>query len=78
MTAIAKQVCIEALSLPKKARADLAHRLLVSLEDEAATPEIEDAWKQVAERRIEGLKKGKTTARDARQAVQEARKRLAK
>lgn len=78
MTAIAKQVCIEALSLPKKARADLAHRLLVSLEDEPATPEIEDAWKEAAERRFENLKQGKTTARDAKQAVREARKRLAK
>lgn len=76
MTAIAKQVCIEALSLPKKARADLAHRLLVSLEDEPATPELEEAWKEVAEQRLESLVKGKTTARDAKQAVREARKRL--
>ena len=71
------QVCIEALSLPKKARADLAHRLLVSLEDEPVTPEIEEAWKEVAEQRFEKLKQGKTTARDAKQAVHDARQRLA-
>jgi hypothetical protein len=78
MTAIAKQVCIEALSLPKKARADLAHRLLVSLEDEPATPGIEEAWKEAAERRLQNLRKRRTTGRDAKQAVREARKRLAK
>ena len=77
MTEIAMQVCIEALSLPKKARADLAHRLLVSLEDEPVTPEIEEAWKEVAEQRFEKLKQGKTTARDAKQAVHDARQRLA-
>jgi len=77
MTAIAKQVCIEALSLPKKARADLAHRLLVSLEDGPATPEIKDAWREEAERRFENLKKGRTTALDAKQAVREARQGLA-
>ncbi len=77
MTEIAMQVCIEALSLPKKARADLAHRLLVSLEDEPVTPEIEEAWKEFAEQRFEKLKQGATTERDAKQAVRDARKRLA-
>ncbi|MFM8469486.1 MAG: addiction module protein [Limisphaerales bacterium] len=78
MSTTALKVCVEALSLPREARADLAHRLLVSLEDEAATPAIEDAWKATAERRYDRLKRGKTTARDAKLAVREARKRLAK
>ena len=77
MTEIAMQVCIEALSLPKKARADLAHRLLVSLEDEPVTPEIEEAWKSAAEQRVEKLRQGATTVRDAKQAVHDARTRLA-
>ena len=72
------KICVEALSLPRQARAELAHRLLVSLEDEPVKPEIEEAWKDVAEQRFESLKKGKTTARDAKQAVRDARKRLAK
>lgn len=72
------KICVEALSLPRKSRADLAHRLLVSLEEQPASPEIEDAWKDTAERRFENLKKGRTTARDAKQVVREARKRLAK
>lgn len=41
-------------------------------------PEIEDAWKDTDERRFENLKKGRTTAREAKQAVREARKHLAK
>lgn len=78
MSTSALKICVEALSLPRKSRAELAHRLLVSLEEEAAAPEIEDAWKNTAERRYESLEKGRTTARDAKQAVREARKRLAK
>jgi len=78
MSTTALKICVEALRLPRKVRADLAHRLLVSLEDENAALEIEDVWKDEAERRFENLKKGRTTSRDAKQAVQEARKRLAK
>jgi putative addiction module component (TIGR02574 family) len=78
MNTTALKVCVEALSLPRQARADLAHRLLVSLEEERASPEIEEAWKATAERRYDNLKKGKSTARDAKLAVREARKRLAK
>lgn len=78
MSTTALKVCVEALSLPRQARADLAHRLLVSLEDETATKEIEEAWRATAERRYDNLKKGKSTARDAKLAVREARKRLAK
>jgi hypothetical protein len=78
MSTTALKICVEALSLPKQARAELAHRLLVSLEDEPVKPEIEEAWKETAERRFGNLRKGRTTARDAKQAVREARKRLAK
>lgn len=78
MSTTALKICVEALSLPKHARAELVHRLLVSLEDEPVKPEVEEAWKDVAEQRFENLKKGKTTARDAKQAVREARKQLAK
>lgn len=78
MSTTTLKVCVEALSLPRQARADLAHRLLVSLEDEPASPEIEEAWKATAEQRYDKLKRGKTTARDAKLAVREARRRLAK
>jgi len=78
MTTTALKVSVDALSLPRQARAELAHKLLVSLEDELAMPEFEDAWKDVAEQRFENLKKGKTTARDAKLSVRAARKRLVK
>ena len=78
MSTAALKICVEALSLPRQARATLAHRLLVSLEDEPVKPEVEEAWKDIAEQRFQNLKKGKTTARDAKQAVREARVRLAK
>lgn len=78
MSTTALKICVEALSLPRQARAELAHRLLVSLEDEPVKPDVEEAWKATAEQRYDKLKVGKTTARDAMQAVRDARKRLAK
>ena len=78
MSTTALKICVEALSLPKQARAELAHRLLVSLHDEPVKPEVEEAWESTAERRLENLKQGGTTARDAKRAVRDARKRLAK
>ena len=76
MSTTALKICVEALSLPRQARAELAHRLLVSLEDEPVKPEVEAAWKDLAELRFENLNKGKTTGRDAKLAVREARNRL--
>lgn len=78
MSTTTLKICVEALSLPRRERAELAHRLLVSLEDSPANAEVEDAWKSLAEERYANLKKGKTTARDAKQAVRNARKILAK
>ena len=72
------KICIEVLSLPREARAEIAHRLLVSLEDERSSPEIEDAWKTEAEQRYKNVKSGKTSVRDAKRAVRDARKKLAK
>jgi hypothetical protein len=78
MSTTALKVCVEALSLPRQARAELAHRLLVSLEDEPANDSFEDAWKEKAEQRFANLKKGTTTAKDAGAAIKKARKRLTK
>lgn len=72
------KICVEALSLPRKARAEIAHRLLVSLENEHSSPNAEEAWKEEAERRFKNLKAGKSTARNGKRAVRDARKKLAK
>jgi putative addiction module component (TIGR02574 family) len=67
-----KDVFIEALSLPSKSRAWLAHKLLVSLEDDEASPEIEAAWDAEAERRYKAFKKGKIKARSADAVMRDA------
>jgi putative addiction module component (TIGR02574 family) len=64
MSAI-EQVFSEALSLPAKERAKLAQRLLVSLDAEAGSPEIEAAWKEEALDRCQAFDKGKLAERDA-------------
>ena len=77
MSTTALKICIDTLSLPRQVRADLAHRLLVSLEEEPVKTEVETAWKDVAEKRFAKLEQGATTERDAKQAVRDARTRLA-
>jgi putative addiction module component (TIGR02574 family) len=47
----------EALRLPLNERANLAHKLLLSLESLAA-PEIEQIWLDEAERRVNEIEQG--------------------
>jgi hypothetical protein len=72
MSATEQEVFIEALSLPTRARAALAHKLLASLEHEAGSPEIEAAWKQEALARCEAFDSGKIAERDAEEVLREA------
>ena len=72
----AQKICIDVLSLPRKSRAEIAHRLLVSLDEEAASPAIEAEWKTVAQRRYANVKAGKTVCRDMKTAIREARKKI--
>jgi Putative addiction module component len=58
MSTITEKVCIEALSLPKQARAEIAHRLLVSLEEEDYTEEVSGVWQNVIQRRREDFTSG--------------------
>ncbi|HOC55460.1 MAG TPA: addiction module protein [Verrucomicrobiota bacterium] len=76
VAASTKDLFIEALSLPIKSRARLAHRLLISLEQEEVTPESEAAWDEEAERRYEAFKKGKIKARSAEAVMRDAYKRV--
>ena len=39
-----KDLFIEALSLPSRSRAELAHKLLISLEHDEGSPDVEAAW----------------------------------
>ena len=72
MTEIAMHVCIEALSLPKQARAEIAHRLLVSLEDEDYTEEVSEPWRAVIERRREDFRTGNAKPVPAEEALRQA------
>ena len=71
-----KGLCVEALSLPSKSRAWLAHKLLISLEQEEASPELEAEWDQEAMHRYEAFKKGKIKARSSEAVMRDAYKRL--
>ena len=53
-----EQLSREVMNLSLEERAELAHRLLVSL-DEAPPSEIERIWMQEAERRLKEFREGK-------------------
>ena len=65
----------DALKLLPSDRAELAHRLIESLEDPAAA-DFEAAWIEEAERRYAGYRKGLVTARDAEAVLRDTRLRL--
>ncbi|MCX8089865.1 MAG: addiction module protein [Verrucomicrobiae bacterium] len=78
MSSNVEKICVEALSLPRKSRAEIAHRLLQSLEQEAPSPQVEADWKAIAHKRLEGLGTGHTTVRPARPAMPAARRKLSR
>lgn len=86
MTSTAERITQEALRLSHDEKVELAERLLLSL-DPAEMAEIERAWGEVAEARIDAYEAGKTTARpveevfadlDFRSAVERVNRRYAK
>ena len=71
-----KDLFIEALSLPCRSRAELAYKLLISLEEKEASPEVEAAWDQEVKRRYEAFKKGKIRARNSEDVMRDAYKKV--
>ncbi|MFP2910821.1 addiction module protein [Pyxidicoccus sp. 3LFB2] len=73
--ATADELLTDALRLPTKERARLAHELLLSLEGlSAQEPETAAEWAQVIERRAQEVVSGKVklvSVEDARRAVAE-------
>ena len=66
-----------ALNLPPSERADLASRLIDSLDDTAEVEgDVEAAWVEEAERRYSEYRKGLVTARDSDDVFRDARRRL--
>ncbi len=70
-----KDIERESLKLPFKERAQLAERLLASL-DEASKAELERLWLEEAERRYEAYKQGEMTARPMDDVLREIGERL--
>ncbi|MGB6065243.1 MAG: addiction module protein [Desulfomonilaceae bacterium] len=65
----------EVLKLSPKARAELAHALLMSLED-LSEAEIEKLWLEEAIRRDEEIEAGKVVLRDTEEVFRDALARL--
>lgn len=66
---------VEVLELPAEDRADLARRLIESLED-TAVGDYEAEWIEEAERRYAAYRQGITTARPGQEVLREAKARL--
>ena len=71
MSTAAQKVCIEALSLPRQSRAEIAERILASLEDKADS-KVEKAWKAVIRRRRTEIHAGKAKVRAAEDVMRDA------
>jgi putative addiction module component (TIGR02574 family) len=65
----------EAMKLGPEARAQLAHALLLSL-DELSEPEIEKLWLEEAERRLKEFRDGKVRGIPAEEVFDKALGRL--
>ena len=71
MSTTAQRVCIEALSLPRESRAEIAERILASLENKADS-KADKAWKAVIRRRRAEIRSGKAKVRPAEDVMRDA------
>jgi putative addiction module component (TIGR02574 family) len=71
MSTVAQKVCIEALSLPRESRAEIAERILASLEDKADS-KADKAWKALIRRRRSEIRSGKAKGRPAEDVMRDA------
>jgi len=72
MSAVTEKICIDALSLPRDARAEIAHRLLTSLESEDFPGDVSEAWRVEIERRRREFRDGKADPVSAEEALRRA------
>jgi putative addiction module component (TIGR02574 family) len=75
MIKAARDLEAQALSLPRRARARLAQRLISSL-DPKVEAGVDKLWLQEAERRLRELQSGKVTAIPAAKVIRKARAAL--
>ena len=72
MSVVLQEVASKAFDLPLKERAELAHGLIVSLDD-AINEKVETAWDTEIERRVMEIKSGKAKGRFAEDILAEIR-----
>lgn len=72
MSTTTEKVCIEVLSLPRNARAEIAHRLLVSLEGEDFADDADESWRGEINRRREDFREGRAKGVPAEEALRQA------
>ena len=72
MSTTAEKVCIEVLSLPRQARMEIAHRLLVSLENEDFSDDAGEPWRIEIERRRQDFRDGKANPVSGDEALRQA------
>ncbi|MFQ5651714.1 MAG: addiction module protein [bacterium] len=72
MSSSFKTIKEQAKALPPEERADLAHELITSLDDEFDT-DVESVWDKEIQRRVADIKSGKTKGRIAEDILAEIR-----
>jgi len=72
MSLLLQEVTNKALDLPLEERAELAHELIVSLDD-VIDKAVETAWDAEIERRVKEIKSGKAKGRPAEEILAEIR-----
>lgn len=72
MSLLLQEVANRALNLPPEERAELAHELIVSLDD-VIDKEVETAWDAEIERRVKEIKSSKAKGRPAEDILAEIR-----
>lgn len=70
-----EQIVREAMALPAQKRAELAYQLLASL-DSPEQRQIDQAWEEEIERRIDAYESGKEKSRPVDEVIHKIRQRL--
>jgi len=72
MSTTALKICVEALSLPRENRLEIAERLLASVEDAKASTRAERLWKAEIRRRRKEIREGKARLIPADEVMRKA------
>ena len=73
MSSLLQEVAKKAYNLSPDERAELAHDLIISLDDITEENQLEMAWDAEIERRVKEIKSGKAKGRPAEEILSEIR-----